>query len=105
MLPLTGPKPIPYSTIVSPGFAGRDVTPGNAPTGPTKVVPSRKVAVTYCLPAIFHCGSASRPGCSRLTFTFAVLDPAAVLTVTGSEPVPALPGTSAFTWVGLMYAT
>src|SRR5579883_663682 len=102
----TGPKPMPYSTIVSPGLAGREVTPAKAPTGPTKVWPSVNVAVTYWLPPTFHAGSASSAGWSGLTVMLAAaLVPFPVLTVTGCGPVPTPAGTSAFTCPGLIYET
>src|SRR5579862_2559937 len=102
---VTGPKPMPYSTISSLALAGREVTPAIAPTGRTKV-PSANSATTYCVPPTLNNGGASSPGSTLLTAMLnGALERLPTVIVTGCMPVAVFDGTSAFTCPGLIKST
>src|SRR6185437_1400127 len=89
---VTGPKPVPHSTTVSPAAAGAE--PGNVPAGATSV-PSACVAIAY-LPDVKNAGA-------KLSAT-AVTElpvPLEFVTVTAMDPVP-VSGACTLICVGLM---
>src|SRR5438477_12538808 len=94
---VTGPKPRPYRTSVSPGLAGRDATPAIAPAGNANA-PSGKIAPRYCLPFIVKTPGAKNPGETAAAFMVnAGLEPAGFVSVICTGPVPMLLGTTTFT--------
>src|ERR1017187_1501287 len=99
---VTGPKPMPYRTISSPGWAGREVRPAIAPSGRT-YGPSANSATTYWKPPILNDGGASNPGCTAFTLMlYAALVRLPSVTVIDCAPVAMFDGTSAFTCPVLM---
>src|ERR1039458_10838898 len=71
---VTAPKPMPYRTISSPGWAGREVRPAIAPSGRT-YVPSANSATTYWKPPILNDGGdrkSTRLNSSHLGISYAV---------------------------------
>src|SRR5579883_3424434 len=87
----TGPNPMPYTVIRSPGAAGRNGTPAMRLGFPTKVKPSENRPTKYCLPPILKLAGARTPGAMGASLALkAVLAHAAVPAVmitTGTAPV------------------
>src|SRR5579871_3177646 len=97
MFGVTGPNPLPYITMVSPGLAGREASPAIAPCGRTYVLPGRN-ATTYCLPPSLNDAGASNPGSVAFTVTLnGMLGPFLFSTVICCAPVGILDGSSTFT--------
>src|SRR5690242_11440583 len=89
----TGPKPMPYRVMMSPVFAGRELTPPIAPVGATYTTPSAadggNVATTYCLPLTRNAAGARRAGAmSEVSMAYASLWPCEFVTTSGT-PDPA----------------
>src|SRR5437879_8808890 len=97
---VTVPNPMPYTLMMSPGFARLELIPETAPGGRT-YARSGNSAATYCFPPTAKEPGASSPGCLWLTVTeYAVLVPAAVVTITCSDPGATFEGPCAFTSPG-----
>src|ERR1039457_1573221 len=95
---VVGPKPLAYSTTVSPGLAGV-VNPGYKVAGPRRLpLASACSAATYGPP--LKTKNDGESGCAA-TLT-AVLVVPALVSVTGTWPCMASGGVRTFTCVGLM---
>src|SRR5436190_13330199 len=102
MFGVTGPKPIPYIRIVSPGCACRVGRPTIEPGGRTNV-PSVCSAATYCLPPTRNDAGASSPGCDAATaIENGAESPFGVLTTRFCVPGATFDGTCTFTCPGEM---
>src|SRR6185295_12397539 len=95
---VVGPKPVPHRITTSPGFAATVAAPAKVPFL-TARLPFWKVATAWLPGHRKNAGAA----CTTVAVT-AALVPLALVTVTGTGPVPTS-GACTLTWPGLMKYT
>src|SRR5437016_2521511 len=93
---LVGPKPVPQRINTSPGLAAAVVAPAKVPFFTARLASELRVATAW-LP-----GQRKKAAdCATTLAVAATLVPAAVVTVTGTGPVP-MSGACTLIWPGLM---